>query len=217
MVRKFVVIAGLALALMRPGRAFAGPVSPVDLDTLGMGSQIGSAFVEQLSTVFNTPGTAGTAETRVFFDGLSYLYTQTVTPTGMINFIFNTEFEVSGFTGVAGWDFGQAGQAGGNGNASDFGIVNMGGRLVWISMLGGTFFDWNAFEPITFFFVSTHPPAMGSYSLFSLFPIELGSAQGLAPSASALAPLPEPGSIALFGSGLVGLYTAMRRRRSLRM
>ena len=32
----------------------------------------------------------------------------------------------------------------------------------------------------------------------------------------ALVPTPEPGSIALVGSGLVGLYAAMRRRRSVK-
>ena len=127
--------------------------------------------------------------------------------------MFNTEFDVTDFTGVAGWSFSEAGAAGGSGTASDFRIehLDVGGQLVWVAALGGPLgSEWNASEPITFFFASTQPPTIKDYNLFSLMPVEVGTAQGLAP-------VPEPGSIALFGSGLVGLYAAMRRRRSLKM
>ena len=80
-----------------------------------------------------------------------------------------------------------------------------------MALPSGALGHWNAFEPITFFFASTMPPTIKSYGLFSLNRgFDFGSAEGLAP-------VPEPGSIALFGSGLVALYAAVRRRRSLKM
>ena len=129
---------------------------------------------------------------------------------GDVNFVYNTEFNVSGFTGTAGWRFADAAAAGAGGGALDFHIERVDGRLMWAAMFGGAFGEWNAFEPITFFFVSTLPPTIKNYSLFSLQPIEFGTGQGLAP-------VPEPGSIALFGSGLVGLYAAIRRRRQAKL
>ena len=70
-------------------------------------------------------------------------------------------------------------------------------------------------EPIQFFFVSTLPPRLRNYNLLSANvlqpnPLEFGAAEGVAP-------VPEPGSIALFGSGLVGLIAAMRRRRNSKL
>ena len=47
-----------------------------------------------------------------------YIYTQTVFPNGDFNFVFNTDFNVSGFTGLAGWRFSDASAAGAGGNAS---------------------------------------------------------------------------------------------------
>jgi hypothetical protein len=165
-------------------------------------------MIDDFTAVIGPNPIAGDAVTRVFFNGINYIYTQTVTPSGSFNFLFNTDFS-TGFTGVAGWRFADATAAGAGGDMFDFHIENFGGQLSWMATLGGAFGQWNAFEPITFFFASTRPPSIKNYSLFSLMPIELGTAQGFAP-------VPEPGSIALFGSGLVGLYAALRRRRSLR-
>jgi hypothetical protein len=167
-------------------------------------------MMDVFDAVTPPPADIGDATTRVFFDGVRYIYTQTVFPNGDFNFVFNTDFNVSGFTGLAGWRYSDAAAAGAGGDGGDFSIQHVGGNLVWMASLGGAFGEWNAFEPITFFFASTAPPTIKNYSLFSLLPVELGTAQGLAP-------LPEPGSIALFGSGLVALYTAVRRRRSLKM
>lgn len=208
MVRTLALTLTLALSMLAARPAFAVPVSPVDLDTLDTSSPVGSPLIDDFAAFIGS-GTVGENATQVFFDGVNYIYTQTVTPENSLNLVYNTEFAVSGFTGTAGWRFADS-SAVGAGTSNAFQLENVDNRLVWISTLGGAFGTWNAFEPITFFFVSTQPPSVKSYSLFSFMPIEMGTAQGLAP-------VPEPGSIALFGSGLVALYTAVRRRRSLKM
>lgn len=210
MVRRLTLTIGLALSLAVARPASAVPVSPADLATVGLGAPVGGVMIDDFTAAVPPPPNIGDATTRVFFDGTQYVYTQQVFPNGDLNFVFSTEFNVSGFTGLAGWRFSDAAAAGAGGGAGDFHIENIGGRLMWAAMFGGAFGEWNAFEPITFFFASTLPPTIKNYSLFTLNPLELGSAQGLAP-------VPEPGSIALFGSGLVALYTAIRRRRSLKM
>ena len=63
---------------------------------------------------------------------------------------------------------------------------------------------WDPFEPIAFFFVSVQPPGARAYDLLSP-DFGLGTAQ-------TLGPIPEPGSFVLLGSGLAGLYAAVRRR-----
>jgi hypothetical protein len=214
--RTLTVTLGLALSVAMAQPAWAVPVTPTDLASVALGAPVGGVMIDDFTTVDPPPPGMGDATTRVFFDGMRYVYTQTVFPNVGLNFVFNTEFDVSGFTGLAGWRYSDAAATGAGGNPLDFHIErNDAGRLIYIAMFGGAFGEWNAFEPITFFFASTLPPTIKGYGLFSLNPVELGSALGFAPEG--LAPVPEPGSIALFGSGLVALYAAVRRRRSLKM
>jgi PEP-CTERM motif len=207
MVRTLTVTLGLALSVTMAQPAWAVSVTPTDLASVGLGAPVGAMMDD-----FTSPSSSiGDATTRVFYDGIQYVYQQTVFPTGTQSFVFNTEFSVSGFTGLAGWRFSDALAAGAGGTAADFHIERTAGRLVYIVLPGGALGHWNAFEPITFFFASTMPPTIKSYGLLSLNGgFDFGSAEGLAP-------VPEPGSIALFGSGLVALYAAIRRRRSLKM
>ena len=137
--------------------------------------------------------------------GTQYTYTHTVTPSLNNNISFNTAAAIAGFTGTAGWSFSDSGAIGGTGTSVDFVIEEFDGALVWRPQFGPGA-GWDTGESVTFFFVSTLRPGIGDYNLTSS---EVGTAQSYAP-------VPEPGSIALLGSGLVGLYTAVRRRRQLK-
>ena len=145
----------------------------------------------------------------VYFDGTQYTYVHQVTPSLDDNFVLNTAFEVAGFTGVAGWSFSRSPCSRRLRHRRRFSYqryrpVELAGAVRLLEHLG-----WDALEPITFFFVSTRPPGIGDFNLIGR---EAGTAQSYAPVS---APIPEPGSIALIGSGLVGLYAAKRRRRRL--
>jgi hypothetical protein len=202
MVRKCTLTLMLATSLLaaRPASAI-----PVDLDVwlLTAGPSIAGPLTDEFQVAMPLPPTMGEIENSVYFDGTLYTYVHTVNPSLDSNAFLNTAFHVNGYTGTSGWSFSESTAAGGSG-AIDFAVFDVG-QIGWLSMFGPQLDSWDANEPISFFFVSTKPPGLGDYNLIGL---ESGTA-------SSYAPVPEPGSIALLGSGLVGLYTALRRRRSL--
>jgi len=203
MMRKLTV--GLVLVI---GLLAARPASaiPVDLDTWlpTAGELFAGPASDDFVVAEPEPPTMGNLVSNVYFDGTQYTYVQTVTPSLNNNFLLDTAFPVAGYTGVAGWSFSDADAAGGAGNVFDF-MQFDGSQIGWVSLIGLPFnLGWDANESISFFFVSTKPPTIGDYNLIGL---ESGTANGFAP-------VPEPGTIAWLGSGLVGLYTARRRRRN---
>lgn len=202
MVRKLTFALVLGTSLLAARGAYAIPVVPTDLDTWVPGASVRPSMLDDFTVALAPPPTMGSNLTNVYFDGTQYTYVHTVTPGLDNNAFLNTAFVVPGFTGVAGWSFSDANAAGGMGAGSFF--LNDTGQLSWQPLFGPGV-GWDTGEAISFFFVSTRPPTIGDYNLIGL---ESGTAQGYAP-------VPEPGSIALLGSGLVGLYTAMRRRRNL--
>ena len=213
MVRTLTVVIGLAMSLMVAQEASAIPITPVDLDSWVGGSIVGSQ--SDLFRAANPPASIGDISSNVFFDGSQYTYVHTVTShvTLQSNSYFATAFSVAkGFTGTAGWSFSDASRAGGTGTDTDFSLNEDQGRLAWLMRFtdGPDGPDrrgaWDPLEPIAFFFVSVQPPGARAYDLLSP-DVGLGTAQ-------TLGPIPEPGSFVLLGSGLAGLYAAVRQRRN---
>ena len=203
MLRKCTVALVFVTSLVAARPASAVPVD-LDLWLPTAGELFAGPMTDPFTVAMPPPPTMGTTTNNVYFDGTQYTYVHTVNPSLNNNQLLNTAFNIAGFTGTAGWSFSDSAGAGGSG-AGDF-VINDFDQLSWTSLIGPGF-GWDANESISFFFVSTRPPTIGDYNLIGL---ESGTAQSFSPS-----PVPEPGSIALLGSGLVGLYTAMRRRRSL--
>ena len=211
MLRKLTVVFGLTMSLLVARKASA---IPVDFDGYLYRAADADIFAGPLTDDFTVaepqPPTMGQAVNRVYFDGSLYTYVHEVIPTEPDNFALNTQFDVAGYTLTGGWSFSDAAGAGGSGTIIDF-LFFDSGPISWVSLIGlfgmPPTLGWDAGEPITFFFVSTRPPTLGFYNLIGK---ESGTALSYAPAA-----IPEPGSIALLGSGLVGLYTALRRRRGL--
>jgi len=223
MVRQLTLALSMSFTVLVAGDAFAVAIVPTDLATW----ITGPSFLPHIDDVFVTPPTPvsspmGALGNDVYFDSATgnYTYLETVTPSLANNQLFNTGFSAEGFTGTAGFSFADAAASGGagapclgggTGPGCAFEITNIAGQLSWYTNFPSRDnpSGWDGGETIRFFYVSTNPPEMGDYNLTTT---KVGTGQSYAPMAA----VPEPGSLALLGSGIVGLVAAMRRRRRLR-
>jgi len=185
--------------------ASAGPIFPTNFDTIqfGVGNLVASN-ADLFDVASPPPVTMGNLFSQVFFDGTTYTYLSRVTPSVNDASHLNTAFSIPGFTGDIGWSFSDAFAAGGDGNAFDFLTGTFADRAHWLALDRGLAQNWDAGEAITFFFRSTKPPTIADYNLLNG---EAGTAEGFAP-------VPEPGTLALLGTGLYGLYRAKKREKA---
>ena len=188
--------------ILVPVTARAIPIIPENLDNVTLGVQVANDL-----TPFNVaappPNIMGALASSVWFDGLTYTYVSNVLPILNDNSHLNTAFSPNNFTGEMGWSFSDALSAGGDGDALDFLTAQVNGRLHWLGLERGIGANWDAGDTIQFYFRSTAPPTIGDYNLLNS---EASTAQGFAP-------IPEPGTLALFGSGLYGLYKVRKRKK----
>jgi hypothetical protein len=189
-------------------------------DDIQASIECGTCFLISDSDTFDVasppPNDVGVITTAVYFDSSSnlYTYTSTVTPSVDDIELFSTAsgaafgFDGIGATTKVGWSFSDATAAGASSvlpatqfevewNPSTF-------RLSWdTEFLAGGNSGWDANEAIVFFFQSTISPGFADYNLSSS---DVGTAGTLGATA------PEPGSMILLGSGLLGMASALRRR-----
>ncbi|NEP53852.1 MAG: exosortase, PEP-CTERM interaction domain protein [Moorea sp. SIO3C2] len=134
-------------------------------------------------------------------------------PDGLLAFDdvnqFGLEFKAEGFTGVAGYSFGEAKQA--LGASGEFSIkLEEDGSLVW-SVVGGSDWSTNSDTPetISFFWQTTQPP-IGPFGTFTAKnDTQSGTGNGPLPLA---VPVPEPmSSQGLLALGFLGLGLVVKR------
>lgn len=191
-----------------PGELYS-PTLLTDIMTIDMTAQGGSASID-----------IGDLESRVYLRNGTYIYEHQVTPQTLNPKEFNTGFGVTGFNRNAllgpvmraGWSYSDAIAAGVVGSPSSaFSIILEGdGTIDWnvktTQLLAGFWASGAKQVPISFFFESTVAPGQNRYNMLNS---HVGFADSYAPT-----PVPEPASLVLLGSGLVGMWVARRRRQA---
>lgn len=213
-VMRLVVGVAVVLGLMASPAA-ALSVTGVDLATVALGGLAGGPMT---STMFDPiEGNHGTLTTNVYHSASGgYIYVAELDPdvTGVSSFhttFINTN-GVAGFTGLAGWSFQDAVDAGASSGAGAFtlsiGDAPAPSDLLWrVAGFGAT--NWSSKTAVRFFFESTYAPGKADY--YEMMNAVAGFGEGLAPDPTRA--VPEPGTLLLLASGLVagGIWTRKAR------
>ena len=229
--RKLVLLGVFLTALHLSGMpARAALVSPTDLSTINLGTQIAYQGQTAWQTDFLTPDltsqggspsqSIGTMTGTVWKSGDIYTYKWVVDPTAITPSVFSTQFHVYGFDPSlgtkAGWSYSDASAAGVAGDPGGaFYIIwtlhnQTAVTMEWLVKTSQrTAGFWGNGAPIAFFLQSTMAPELNWYNLAGS---QVGASVNIAPDPL---PTPEPTSLLLLlTSSLVGGGYWFRRRNS---
>lgn len=197
------LVGTIAMLGLAASPAAATSITPTDLSTVTLGASTGSTSLDDVAGL-------GKLDVEVFLDAGTYTYVLELTANQDNVSEFNTGFDPAGFTGVAGWDYGDAMTAG-------LGIVGTGAGAFTIELDADGTIDWELVTPIYAvdkFFNTTEVVRFFYQSLNAPGPIQnYNVIDGTAGPVTGLSPVPEPGAVTLFGIGLLVTGLALRRAR----
>jgi hypothetical protein len=187
----FLIVITVGLFLCTDAMAIL--ITPTNFDSVSIGTLAASKTVDIIEAFTNND--IGDVLNQVYYNQDTGIYTYVERITPAISYISEVNSpKVWGFEGVAGYSFSEA-----DGADITLGYIDLDSdvTLDWSNIQG-----WNAYESLTLFYQSSLGPVTES-GYYQLIDHTIGYYSSFSPSSPS--PTPEPGTLFLLGSGLLGL------------